>query len=735
MAVVAVAALAVSGVTATTIPVAASTGTNVITGTVIDENDPAGTAVEGVVDLYDASFGIRASVFLNSSTPPSSFSFTSVPDGVYQLQFRVDDSGYLLEWWRDATGLASAETITVSGGQTSTIQASVAQGGVISGIATVGGGDRSVIAEAHSLETGQVYSSWSTSTPGGYEIRALPPGTYVVQFRTYDSRYIPEWWNDVPSRDLAEVITIVGAETVPNIDADLDRAAIVSGTVVDESGQPINNAFVIAVAADDPSIPSYLDFDHTDTQGRFDLDSLPGGDVLIRVSSPGNHVSEWHDNAESEHTATPVPAVLNQQTMIGEIELATGGRVTGRVTLGPTSPLRYAVVRVVAVGTPFAQAEHFDETDATGAFEVQGLAPGHYQVHVSRQPRFDEPPYTTEWFDNAQNRQSGRVIEVTAGGLVTNIDTSLDRSWLLTNRIAGPDRYATAAAMTDSFQPGVDVVYIANGRNFPDALGAAAAAAFLGGPLMLVEPTSIPAPVATALERLEPDAIVIVGDSNSVSVAVESSLQAYVGTGGVRRDAGVNRYETSRMIAERAFADSRPSSVLIATGANFPDALSGAAWAGPRGLPVLLVNGGAASLDDATRATLETLGVRSAVIAGGTPSVSAGIEADLDELFDGRVERIAGANRYITAVDLSREAYYPGVSNTVYLASGLGFPDALAGAALAGNSPAPLLLVPGNCVPAVVRAEIDRLTPRYVTVFGSEATLTRAVADLVPCGW
>ncbi|HUH08647.1 MAG TPA: cell wall-binding repeat-containing protein, partial [Egibacteraceae bacterium] len=69
-------------------------------------------------------------------------------------------------------------------------------------------------------------------------------------------------------------------------------------------------------------------------------------------------------------------------------------------------------------------------------------------------------------------------------------------------RRAGPDRFATAAAVSEaSFPPGVAKVYIATGGNFPDGLTAGPAAALDSAPILLVGDT-IPAPTAAELTRL-----------------------------------------------------------------------------------------------------------------------------------------------------------------------------------------------------------------------------------------
>ena len=95
------------------------------------------------------------------------------------------------------------------------------------------------------------------------------------------------------------------------------------------------------------------------------------------------------------------------------------------------------------------------------------------------------------------------------------------------------------------------VVYVATGENFPDALGAAAAAAVQGGPVLLVTKTSIPAATKTELLRLKPDVIYVAGGTFVVSNAVVDQLKAYAPT--VTRVAGGTRYETAVEVSKSAF--------------------------------------------------------------------------------------------------------------------------------------------------------------------------------------
>lgn len=153
-------------------------------------------------------------------------------------------------------------------------------------------------------------------------------------------------------------------------------------------------------------------------------------------------------------------------------------------------------------------------------------------------------------------------------------------------RIAGDDRYATAAALSEAtFPVGVGTAYVTSGESAPDALSAGAAA--VGhGPVLLVTRDAVPGPIASELRRLEPGRIVVVGGKAAVSDALVAQLQGFTG-GGVTRLAGVDRFETSAATSAGTF--SAPiGDLYLASGRSFPDALAGAWAAGGAGSPVLL---------------------------------------------------------------------------------------------------------------------------------------------------
>lgn len=295
-------------------------------------------------------------------------------------------------------------------------------------------------------------------------------------------------------------------------------------------------------------------------------------------------------------------------------------------------------------------------------------------------------------------------------------------------RIAGDDRYATAADVSRTFASGVERVFLATGEDFPDALAAGAVAGQWRYPILLVRPSEIPAATQAALERLAPAGITILGGTQAVGPRVERQAAAFT-SGEVDRIEGADRYATAAAIVDE-YVDPGVPVVYVATGQGFADALAG----GPAAIvdrgPILLVTRD--EVPEPTRITLARLRPERIVVLGGTAVVSEAVQRRLGSYTFGDVDRYAGPERFATAAAIAREVF-PGAENTVHLTTGFAFPDALAGGVPAGMAGAPLLTVDPRCVPDVVLAEIERMDPDTIVVLGGRQAVSDDAANLMAC--
>ena len=184
-------------------------------------------------------------------------------------------------------------------------------------------------------------------------------------------------------------------------------------------------------------------------------------------------------------------------------------------------------------------------------------------------------------------------------------------------RLEGKDRYATAAALSQSvFGDGSDMCFLATGTTFADAVAGGPAAAGAGAPLLLTRPSQLPEITADEIQRLGARSVIVLGGEAAVTPAVISELRALV-PGSVTRLAGADRYGTAARIAEGTLdADD----VFVVTGADFPDGLAAGPAAHVRSAPILLT--ASSRVPDATDAIMRTLRPQRVVIVGGEAAVS-----------------------------------------------------------------------------------------------------------------
>jgi putative cell wall-binding protein len=117
------------------------------------------------------------------------------------------------------------------------------------------------------------------------------------------------------------------------------------------------------------------------------------------------------------------------------------------------------------------------------------------------------------------------------------------------------------------------------------------------------------------------------------------------------------------------------------------------------------------------------------VVLGGPAAVAAGVVDQVKSaLPSAEVVRREGANRYTTAIAVSKAVFSPGV-DTVYIASGEGYPDALVAAPAAAVTGSPLLLTRSTSLPAEVAQELQRLSPNRIVIVGGTAAISSSVAQ------
>jgi YVTN family beta-propeller protein len=186
-------------------------------------------------------------------------------------------------------------------------------------------------------------------------------------------------------------------------------------------------------------------------------------------------------------------------------------------------------------------------------------------------------------------------------------------------RVAGASRYETAAALSRLEFVNAETVHIVSGEGFADAVSAGQAAGEARGPVLLVTRDDVPDVVAEELIRLRPTKIVIGGGAAAVSAAVEDELRELLGNIDITRAAGADRFATAVALAQLA-TDADTSTVFVATGLAFADALAATPASIRRDAPMVLVPS-SGTVPASVVEFVRSVNPSSLVVVGGTGAI------------------------------------------------------------------------------------------------------------------
>lgn len=285
-------------------------------------------------------------------------------------------------------------------------------------------------------------------------------------------------------------------------------------------------------------------------------------------------------------------------------------------------------------------------------------------------------------------------------------------------RLAGPDRYATAAQIAADAHPfGVGTVYIARGEALIDSLVVGAAAAHTDDAVLLTRENSLPQATRDQLIALAPERVVLVGDIDQISGAVQTQIRAAIDTP-VTRLAPGDQYA---LAAELSRTWTETDVVYVASGVEPADALSGGAAAAGDDAPMLL-SADADGLPDDTRDALVDLGPSTVYVLGGPGRLPTSTVREIRNLSPGAsVTRLAGPDRYSTSAAVVTARF--GDSPRVLTANGTASIDAIAGTQLADTTGSAVLLTRRDCRPRAVASAMDGVGVEMAVLLGGSSRL------------
>ncbi len=311
-------------------------------------------------------------------------------------------------------------------------------------------------------------------------------------------------------------------------------------------------------------------------------------------------------------------------------------------------------------------------------------------------------------------------------------ETKVKTEDLTQTRLAGKGRFETAVEISKAgFPDGSKTVVLAYGLNYADALAGVSLAKAMNAPILLTNLKALPKETLEEIQRLGATDVIILGGTGAVGAEVETALKKE----GLKteRIAGGTRFETATKIAEKMQAlseDKAPEDIFFVYAFNSADALSVSAVAAVKGAPVIYLKT-KGELDNATAAYLDSVKgkVKNAYVIGGTGVISDEMMKKAGDAVGVKATRVFGKDRFETCVAVNDKFKDVLNGDSICVATGMDFPDALAGGVFAALNKAPLFLVNGKLKTLTLsntqKAYLKTKAPQKLYVFGG----TGAVPD------
>ena len=296
-----------------------------VTGTISEAGSGDPLADTWVVVLGGEPFGVERFV---TAAGDGSYTVPSLPVGDHFVGWLDPTGAHATRFSPDSSDVAGATPVAVTAGTAATAdgalpaQAAAPGGAAVTGTVTDSQSGEP-IAGAHVValrasDFSMVRGAMADQA-GAYSLD-LEPGDYHLAFVDATGTHAMEWFEDQLMTGLANATTVTAPGTA---DADLDPlTGSIAGTVTDDdSGDPVDGTWVLAIGPSGPAGSAIAD-----GNGDFTIPGLPaGGYRLAFVDLTGAHVLEyWDDHA----------GIADSDVVV----VTGGGSATADAALAPSPP-------------------------------------------------------------------------------------------------------------------------------------------------------------------------------------------------------------------------------------------------------------------------------------------------------------------------------------------------------------------------------------------------------------
>ena len=372
-----------------------------------------------------------------TTTSGGAYSLTGLAPGAYYVGFASPNNSslnYRRQFYAGKARQYEGQYVSVgAGATTSGIDASMQQGGQISGTTTDSASKAAVagISVCATERGGESFRKCATTNASGeYTVSGLNTTTYTVEFAQPEEsslNYRTQFYNGKASASESEAVSVTAGSTTTGINAALDGGGIITGTVTDAVTKAgISGIQVCSYASTNRCV-------HTGAGGSYAISGLASGEYTVSYSAPTasgfNYLSQ----------STEAVKVTSGTTTSGtNAALQHGGEITGTVTNAATK----AGVKGIQVCAGYECAT----SDASGNYTIERLPTGSDRVSFSAPYYSAALNYVTQYYKGVASYSEATLVSVSAGSITSGINAALQESGKISGKVTDS---ATKAAIAN----------------------------------------------------------------------------------------------------------------------------------------------------------------------------------------------------------------------------------------------------------------------------------------------